>query len=134
MKANSVTNITNFSQVHPIIPNFRSERVVSNLPIEKDEFVSRKKTKSNNTAWWIAGGLILAGAIGLFLHKSHGVKKHDTIVFEEKFKTLGDAKKFFEKLGIEADFCGANDNHIDLLNRIKELVFFAITKHLCPLF
>ena len=38
----------------------------------------------------------------------------------EKFKTIEDAKNYFEKLGIETEFCGANESHIDLLNRIKE--------------
>jgi hypothetical protein len=118
MKANSVNNITNIQNVCIKTPDFRGERVVQNLPAGNDEFVSGKK--SNKTAWWIAGIVAVAGAVALIAHKAGSVKKRDVLVFEEKFKTIDDAKKYFEKLGIETEFCGANESHIDLLNRIKE--------------
>ena len=121
MKANSVgigVNIT------PRQVNFRSENVV-HAPQQDghDEFVRSEKSSSKKTIGWVVGGLIAAGAGALLAHQSGWFKKSvDKVVSsgDIKFKNIDEAKKYFENLGIEADFRGATDKHLDMLNRIKE--------------
>ena len=117
MKVNCVENV----RINYNFPVFRSEGVV---PVKNghDEYVAAKKETKNNKAWYIAGGLILAG-IGAFLtHRAGwwgGVnKKNDAI--DTVFKNIDEAKKYFENLGIDTIFRDVTEEHLPLLNRIKD--------------
>lgn len=125
MKANSVSAGIN---IIPKQTNFRSQSTIHAPKNEHDEFVGKNK-KNNNQAWWIAGGLVLAG-IGAFLtHKAGwwgknkiGDKIEDVknALKEGDFKKIDEAKEYFQQLGIETDFRGATEEHLPMLNRIKE--------------
>ena len=122
MKVNSADNIRiNYSS-----PVLRGERTVSQSQVGHDDFVSSKKEAKNNKAWYIAGGLILAG-IGAFLtHRAGwwgktvgGVNKNNGVV-DTVFKKVDEAKEYFENLGINTEFRDVTDEHLPLLNRIKD--------------
>ena len=120
MKANSVTDTSVVEKIYPHTPNFRGERANAIPHAGGDEFISSKK-KSSKTGWWITGGIIMAGAAAFLTHKAGWWKKAvDKNISSGEFKTVEQAKKYFEDLGIEVDFRGANEKHVDLLKRIKE--------------
>ncbi len=108
-----------------IIPkqlNFRSENMVHAPQNGHDEFVSAKKETKSSKAWLIASGLILAGVGAFLAHKAGWWSKCDikaNDVFGE-FKSVKEAKKYFEDLGINTEFKDVNNEHLPLLNRIKE--------------
>ena len=120
MKVSNIGNIrTNYN-----FPAFRNEPVIAPKQSEHDEFVMAKKETKNSKAWYIAGGLILAG-IGAFLtHKAGwwGVvkKENNNAVTDTVFKSIDDAKKYFENLGIDTIFRDVSEEHLPLLNRIKD--------------
>jgi len=121
MKVNSVKTGVNVPSQQT---NFRSQKPQHAIQSGHDEFV-HAKTNSSNKTWWVVGGLTLAG-IGAFLthkagwwgvaKKAAGGKLEDVI----EFKNINEAKEYFEKLNIEMDLRGAKDEHLPLLNRIKE--------------
>ena len=122
--------VSNLEFVHANFqtPNFKSERVTPVMPQGHDTYIPTRKTDSNSKAWWVIGSLAIAG-IGAFLaHKAGWFKKAvketenkiDDILQIEKFTKVDEAKEYFEKLGIETDFRGVNEGHLDMLNRIKE--------------
>lgn len=122
MKANCVNSIINIT---PKAPVFRSETAV--MPViktEQDEFVSENKKKPKNTVLKTIAGLTLIGVGGFLTFKAfsrNSVKgKIDDIKNNITFKKVEEAKEYFEKLGIETDFRGATDEHLPMLNRIKD--------------
>lgn len=117
MKVNCVENV----KINYNSPAFRSERVVAPEQKVHDEFVAAKKEPKNDKAWYIAGGLILAG-IGAFLARRAGLwgrvnKKQEAV--DTVFKKVDEAKKYFESLGINTEFRDVTEEHLPLLNRIK---------------
>lgn len=118
MKANSVGVNVN---VYPNRINFRSENVVHAPQNEHDEFVRSEKSSTNKKTWWVVGGLVLAGVGALFAHKAGWFKKSvDKVVTgDANFKTVSEAKEYFEKMGINTEFRGVTDEHLPMLNRIK---------------
>ena len=123
MKANSVIF---GAKITPNPTNFRSQNVVHTPQNGHDEFVCTNKKQNNNKAWWTLGGAALLG-IGAFLTHKAGwwgkaklEKKADEILNIGEFKKVEEAKEYFEKLGIITDLRGATDEHLPLLNRIKE--------------
>ena len=125
MKANSVglgVNIT------PRQINFRSENDVHAPQDGHDEFVrSKERPQKKKTAGYIVAALIALGAGALLAHQSGwfgkckeklGAAAKETIGIKE-FKSIDEAKKYFEDLGIETEFRGVTDEHLPLLNRIQ---------------
>lgn len=124
MKVNSVVTGVSVSNVSPEQLNFRSKTFSPAQRTVHDEFVAAKKESQNNKAWYITGGLILAG-IGAFLtHRAGlwgGVKgENKNVVADAVFKTVDEAKKYFEELGIDTIFRDVTEEHLPLLNRIKD--------------
>ena len=101
----------------------RGERTVVPSQTGHDSFVNSKRETKNNKAWYIAGGLILTG-IGAFLtHKAGWWGKtgvNNNSVPDTIFKKVDEAKKYFEDLGINTEFRDVTDEHLPLLNRIKD--------------
>ena len=120
MKANSVGLGVNIPTVQL---NFRSENTVHAPLNGHDEFVRSEKPSSKKKTGWIVAGLVTLGAGALLAHQSRWFKKAtDKVVSsgDVKFKSIDEAKKYFENIGVETDFRGANETHLDMLNRIKE--------------
>ena len=120
MKANSVGVNVN---IYPNQINFRSENTVHAPQNGHDEFVRSEKPSSKNKTGWVVAGLIAIGAASLLAHQSGWFKKaRDKVITsgDVKFKNVDEAKKYFENIGVETDFRGANETHLDMLNRIKE--------------
>ena len=118
MKVSSIENV----KINYNFPVFRSEGVV---PVKNghDEFVAAKKETKNNKAWYIAGGLILAGIGALLTHRVGWWGKtgvNNISVSDTVFKKVDDAKEYFENLGIDTIFRDVTDEHLPLLNRIKD--------------
>lgn len=102
--------------------NFRSEKTVSADKEQGDKFVKNSKIKSNDKAWYIAGGVILAGIAALLTHRAGwwgGVNKKKDAA-DTVFKKVDEAKKYFEDLGIDTIFHDVTEEHLPLLNRIKD--------------
>jgi len=123
MKANSVQNIGLPVNMNSSTPNFRSDRVMLSKNSGQDEFVQKKKSNSAQKLMLVIGGIGIA-ATGLILaHKADWFKKTEKlkdILDIKEFKKISEAKEYFEKLGIETDFRGAKDEHLSMLNRIKD--------------
>lgn len=122
MKVSSVNQQPN--KIVLTAPNFRSEYIASVQQTTTDRFIKETETKTNNKAWYIAGGLILAGIGAFFTHKAGwwgGVKENNNkTVTDVIFKTVDEAKKYFENMGIDTIFRDVTEEHVPLLNRIKE--------------
>lgn len=121
MKANCVKSVN----IYPKQINFRSEPNVYAPQNRHDEFVKSQKSSTSNKSLWIIGGIVLAGISAFLTHKAgwwgRGKLEEVKDFFNDsKFTKISEAKEYFEKLGIEIDFRGANDKHLDMLNRIKE--------------
>ena len=117
MKVDSVKyKLNNFTLKAPI---FRGENVVYSK--QTDEFVKKTEPVTNNKAWYVAGGLILAG-IGAYLTHQAGwwgrVNKKSGAV-DTVFKNIDEAKKYFTDMGINTIFRDVTEEHLPLLNRIK---------------
>ena len=121
MKANSVGLGVNIPTVQL---NFRSDTV--HAPQNgHDEFVRSEKPSSKKKTGWIVAGLIALGAGAIIAHKSGWFKKATDKVItsgDVKFKNIDEAKKYFENIGVETDFRGANETHLPMLNRIKDQI------------
>ena len=122
MKANGVGINLN---TYPQQLNFKSENVTRVPNDGHDEFVRHENSSSNKKVWWTIAGLVIVGAGSFFAHKAGWFKKFakdktSDILNIKEFKKVGEAKEYFEKLGIEVDFRGATDEHLPMLNRIKE--------------
>ena len=117
MKVNSVENIRINN-----LPAFRSATVITPVRDRHDEFVSSQKAGSNKKAWWIAAGVVIAGAGALFAHKAGWFKGavHNVTGSGENFKNADEAKKYFEDMGIKTEFRDVTKEHLPLLNRIKD--------------
>ena len=102
--------------------NFRSQNTVYAIQNGHDEFIATKKETKNSKAWWVAAGLVLTGIGAIWGHKAGWFKKSaDKLInSNETFKNIDNAKKYFENLGVETEFRGVKDEHLPLLNRIKE--------------
>ena len=101
--------------------NFRSENVTHVPQSGHDEFVRSKKSSSKKTTGWVVAGLITAASVALLAHQSGWFKKivDKAINSGDKFKSIEEAKKYFENLGIETEFRGVTDEHLPMLDRIK---------------
>lgn len=82
-----------------------------------DDFVDEKTGKKLRKITFF-GGLTLAGFGLLLLHLTKKKPPNNSILSE--FKNISEAKEYFEKLGIDTDLRGAKEEHLSLLNRIKE--------------
>ena len=105
---------------------FRSVQAV--MPTDRhDQFIKTDKSDSTKKAWWIAGGVTLLGVGAFFAHKAgwfkrsvdKAISKNDILNIKE-FKKVDEAKEYFEALGIKTEFRDVTEEHIPLLNRIKE--------------
>ena len=122
MKANSVQNIGLPVNINTTTPNFRSERVMISKKSSQDEFVQKQKQSSAQKLMLIIGGIGITAAGLILAHKADWFRKTEKlkdILDIKEFKKVNEAKEYFEKLGIETDFRGANDEHLSMLNRIK---------------
>ena len=119
MMVNSVESI----KINYNSPVCRSERVVATEQKGHDDFVSSKKEAKNDKAWYIAGGLVLAGTGAFLAHRAgwwKGAEVNNNAVSDTIFKKVDEAKKYFENLGINTEFRDVTDEHLPLLNRIKD--------------
>lgn len=92
--------------------------------IESDKFVSSQKKQANKTLL-AACGLIILGLGAFLTHRagwwSKAKTNSDNIIGSDAvFKKVDDAKKYFENLGIDTIFRDVTDEHLPLLNRIKD--------------
>lgn len=97
--------------------NFRSRNPKNATSFGHDDFVSENKSQKNRMIR-LAASLSVVG-IGLLLLKLTKKPPKDILTIPE-FENINQAKRYFEKLGIETDFRGAKDEHLSLLNKIKE--------------
>ena len=97
--------------------NFRSQNPQHASQTEHDEFVSKKKSQKNRMIRLAASlSVVVAGLLLLKLTK----KPPKDILTIPEFENISQAKRYFEKLGIETDFRGAKEEHLSLLNKIKD--------------
>ena len=114
MKANSVGVGIN---IYPQNINYKGKQTMPAVSNGHDKFVSDKKKKDNKTLRNISGAaLISIGILSLLAIKK--TPKASSNILE--FKNIEQAKKYFEKIGINTDLRGAKEEHLPLLNRIKE--------------
>ena len=118
MKVNSVNPKLN---TYNYVSGFRSEKTVDVTQIQSDKFVKKTESNSKNKAWYVAGGVILAGIGAYLTHKAGfwGKVRRDKCITDTVFKTVDEAKKYFENLGIDTIFRDVTNEHLPLLNRIK---------------
>ena len=115
MKVNSVSKGV---YITPNQTNFKSQNPMPANDTGHDKFVKSEKENKNKTLQ-IIGGTICIG-IGLFLISKIKHKPSKDVLISPEFKNINDAKEYFESLGIKTDFRGAVEEHLPLLNRIKE--------------
>ena len=123
MKANCVESLKLNVNTNPQSLNFRGERVMLTKDDGHDTFVSEKKKGKNNRTLLALGGLALIGTGAVIAHKAGWFKKAvDKTTKSEiiTFKSVDEAKKYFEDLGINTEFRDVNNEHLSLLNRIKD--------------
>ena len=115
-----VVSVGNNLNIYSKTPNFRSETGMSAIQSEHDKFVSSGVKKKNNTLPVVCG-LAVLGIGAIFAHKAGWFRKTtDKLTGDMKFKNINDAKEYFENLGIDTIFRDVTDEHLPLLNRIKD--------------
>lgn len=117
MKVNSI-NLP--ADIYPKVTGFKAGQTMpANKPVQ-DEFVNSQnlpqKKKSNTLLHAALGALALGVGAILF----YSTRKKPVSSKKMEFKSINDAKEFFEKIKIKTDFDDINEKHLPLLNKIRE--------------
>ncbi|MBR1776887.1 hypothetical protein IJ750_07440 [bacterium] len=114
--------VTSVGKTSNISINHAAFKGVQDLPSKVNN--SKKSEANNKHSAIIAAAAIGACAIaGIALHKNGVLKniftKSKELAKDDSFKTIDEAKNYFEKQGIEVDFRGASNDHLNMINNIK---------------